>query len=218
MKKYIIHYSVLKDRRDYINSLELSDKLWIEPYDKESLSGCDIKYVNDRKLWDYKCSSLYKCNPSYRELNLGDISCFEKHILSWCIIFNGRDEYGLILEDDCIFCERFEHRLSELMNSRPKCDLLFIGGLYPHEMVSKTIGVRGNYHKKSHPATNTSCAYIISKRAAEMLFNAVSNGYTMPSDLEMNYWLFRLGLEVYHYIPYLIKEGSGTGHYRSSLR
>jgi GR25 family glycosyltransferase involved in LPS biosynthesis len=221
MKKYIIHYPVLKDRKDYLQKLidfdQLRNVIWISKWPRENgmekLKNLEPKYIPSPEDWSSKCKNYYNNMPPYREMKVGDISCFLNHFNAWEEIAKNGD--GLILEDDAIFCDDFENKLDAVVKSSPKFDVLFIGGLYPHEDVSKTISVNGNFYLKSHPSTNTVCAYILKQNSAIKLVSAVKR-YNLPVDFELNYWFDELNFEIYHHIPYLVKEGSGSGKFKSS--
>lgn len=214
MNKYIIHYPLLTDRKSYLDSMKLSNVEWISNHKKEDFTNVlPTKYIPFQGLWKLKLLNHYDENPEFRLLKPGDMACAENHIEAWRKISDNK--MGLILEDDAIFCNNFEDILSEVITIAPTFDVLFIGGAFHHEKVAKTIKIDGHFYKKTHPSTNTICAYILTPKAAHKLYKISNAGYTLPIDFEMNFWFDVLNFNVYHFIPYLVREGTSAGYYKS---
>lgn len=217
MKKYIIHYPVLVERKRYIDSLiaagDLQDVEYISTWNRESLNPETYpKYIPDENKWIKKCKNYYNETPQFRKLKLGDIACTLNHVEAWKKIAEHGD--ALILEDDAIFCKNFEQNFNQTISYSVNFDVLFIGGGFYHEHVAKTKSRYNNFYCKSHPSTNTICSYVLTKKSAELLLNNFSE-HTLPTDFELNYWFDELNFNVYHHIPYLIKEGTSAGYYKT---
>lgn len=216
MKKYIIHYRKLTERKQYIESRGISDIEWISTWNREDFAECGYanKYIPCPKLWNRKLCDYYSSKANFRLLKPGDMACAENHIEIWKKIAD--TDTSLVLEDDVIFCDNFEQIFYQNILACPNFDVLFIGGAFYHEDVAKTISQTECFYEKSHPSTNTICAYVLTKNAAKKLCKIVKSGYTLPIDFEMNYWFDVLDFKVYHRVPYLIKEGTSAGFYRTS--
>lgn len=225
MKKYIIHYPVLKDRKEYIESAitdgTASDIVFVSDWNRsdgeEALYNNEIKYLPDRETWIKKSKNYYAEMPLFRYMSLGEIACGLSHIHTWKKIADHGD--GLVLEDDVVFCNYFEEVFNDVLLSMPDdLDVLFIGGGFYHEHVAKTISIcNNNFYKKRHPSTNTVCAYMLKQSAAQKLCDIVKD-HTLPIDFEMNYLFDILNFNVYHHIPYIVQVGSNAGIYKSCNR
>lgn len=225
MKKYVIHYEALIDRKKYIQDA-IDKKIvydisfiskWNRSDEKSKLYNNSITYLPDEEIWIKKCKNYYTESPTFKHLSLGEIACGLNHIYIWEKIAENED--SLILEDDVIFCNNFEQMFNLVISNKPNdLDVLFIGGGFYHEHVAKTISIhKMNYYKKSSPSTNTVCAYMLTKNAAQKLCNEVKD-HTLPIDFEMNYLFDKLNFNVYHHVPYIVKVGSNEGIYKSSNR
>jgi GR25 family glycosyltransferase involved in LPS biosynthesis len=214
MKKYIIHYPKLTERKAYIESQNLQDIEWVSKWNREDFAvQSPERYIPCHKQWNRKLLNYYKYKINFRLLLPGDLACSENHIETWQKIAD--TETSLVLEDDVIFYGSFSRILDQTVLDCPNFDVLFIGGGFYHEDVAQTTLQIENFYKKSHPSTNTACAYVLSRMAAQKLCKIVESGYTLPLDFEMNYWFDVLDFNVYHHIPYLIREGSSAGFYKT---
>ncbi len=214
MKKHIIHYPKLTDRKEYIESQKLQDVEWMSKWNREDFAlQPPEKYIPCPKLWHRKLSDYYKTKSDFRLLKPGDLACAENHIETWKTIAD--TDTGLVLEDDVIFCDFFNEIFDQTILDCPNFDVLFVGGGFYHEDVAQTTQQIGSFYQKSHPSTNTVCAYVLSRRAAQKLCKIAESGYTLPIDFEMNYWFDILDFDVYHHIPYLIREGTSAGYYKT---
>ena len=217
MKKYVIHYPLLVERKEYIDSLiakgTLGNVEYISTWNREFISqNQEPKYKPDENKWIKKCKNYYAEIPPFRELKPGDIACTLNHVEAWKKVAEHGD--ALILEDDAIFCKNFNSIFDQIVSTSPDFDVLFVGGAFYHESVAKTKSKFNDYHCKSHPSTNTICAYVLTKKSAKLLVKNFTE-HTLPTDFEMNYWFDELNFNVYHHIPYLIKEGTSAGYYKT---
>lgn len=211
---YIVHYYELTDRRNYLEKA-LPSAHFITRYNFENLTSDQINSYNPCKdTWGIKsCSS--GVFPEFRKLTPGMISCLMGHreVLRF---ISENDENAIILEDDAILNNGVNHEvLSGVVNNAPSHDILFLGGGFPHQIAPEVGVICPPYRKKGHPASNTVCAYAVTNAAAKKIVAGLET-FTMPIDFELNYIMQKEDMEVWHHIPYLIREGSSIGIYKSS--
>ena len=112
---FVCHYTPLQDRKSFFikqsTKYNLLDKLnFLENYDREQLPS---EYLNN-----YDLSKLKLC----------EISLFAKHIDGMKSILEGNYEYGIIMEDDCIFEENFLENLTKYITNLPiNFDIIYTG-------------------------------------------------------------------------------------------
>ena len=85
LKIYVIHYTKLDERREYINNLLSSLNIpfeFINEFDKEVLNEEIINtYYEKNKDKHYKKVSLWGENANdFKELSLSELSCSIKHL------------------------------------------------------------------------------------------------------------------------------------------
>lgn len=215
---YVNHYDILTERKRYLQTV-IKDCVWVTEPSKETITQevIDEWYLNCPKIWEEKCKPLYS-GFKHTRLTKGNIVCNLGHIESWRLFLKSNEQYGIFLEDDVIInCSDFKKNVEQILTDAPKkLDVLFIGGGFSHSSVAKTIDiVKNNFHLKQHPSTNCACSYILTTDSAKKLLDHFKP-FTLPIDFELNYWFYKLNFNVYHYIPYLIQEGSKTGKYNSA--
>lgn len=218
IKTYIMHYYKLEERRRYLLNICRNIK-WCSYTSRETISEEQIKkfYKPNNAEWQKRTENLYKDKVPFREMQKGDLSCSINHIMAWKdFVDNDKNYFGLFLEDDAILCDNFYELLKEVLNKTPEdIDMLFIGGGFPHT-IAKTIKTVGQFHLKDHPATNCLCSYVMTKKTAKIMYEEIiSNKIVTPIDFDLNYFLFKNNMKVYHHVPYLCKEGSSIGIYKS---
>lgn len=229
MKTYIIHYTKLEDRKKNINSFLSNTSLdyeFIEDFDKENITETDLKkyFSKDQKIFHQKITPLWGHVP-YREINLAEISCTIKHVISLEKIANQKEEYGLILEDDAIpFEDNFLEKIEEVIHNSPSdWDFIFLGEGCGIDFINQKINndqskiVNENFVKAKHPATNCAEAYIVKKESAKKVYNSIIP-FNITSDWELAYQFYKLDMNVYWSIPPLFYQGSKSGQYNSELR
>jgi GR25 family glycosyltransferase involved in LPS biosynthesis len=214
---YVIHYDKLVERREYLEKV-LPQAHFITKYGRDSLaqSWFDNCYLEDEARWHRHCMGLYRECPPFSTLTKGMISCGIGHAETWDLVHE-INEPALILEDDAILCNNFDSHFKEAwegIQKLPDWDVVFIGGAFPDD-ICKTLGKKGNLLLKDHPASNTVCAYIIRPEAAANLYQKIYP-FTLPIDFAMNYWMKKLSMKVWHVVPYIIREGTSAGFYKSS--
>jgi GR25 family glycosyltransferase involved in LPS biosynthesis len=214
---FVNHYKILTERKKYLQSV-LKNCKWIEDPSKEDLTEGIKKewYSPSEDFWKKKTERFY--NPNFRNLSDGDIACSLGHIIGWHEFIKENNPYGVFLEDDVVInVENFEEKIESILNESPNdLDVLFIGGGFPHNSVTRTEKIiNENFHLKKHPSTNCACSYILTKKSAQKLVENIKP-FVTPIDFELNYWFSELNFNVYHYIPYFVSEGSKTGQYQSA--
>jgi len=215
---YINHHDVLVDRKKYLETV-IKNCIWVTEPTKENITDQQINewYLNSSEAWNAKCQPLYSGMGHY-PLTKGSIVCNLGHIEGWRQFLESNEAYGVFLEDDAIIeCDNFENKIEEVLTDPPNdLDVLFIGGGFDHNSITKTKTiVKENFYLKHHPATNCACSYILTKESAKKLLDSIKP-FTLSIDFELNYWFYKHNLNVYHYIPYFVKEGSKTGQYTSA--
>lgn len=218
---YVIHYNKLKERKSYLSPL-LKNAVWQEYPDRDIIKQEEIDYwyKKDRDEWFNRCYGLYKVDIPFRELKTGDVCCSLGHITSWRMFLeNDNTEWALFLEDDVILCDDFYSKLHNIMEIKPKCDAMFLGGGFDHTIaptiLEKNIG-GFNFILKDHPATNCLCSYMLHRDIAEQMLRYLSSNKTVaPIDFEVNFLFRMFRATVYHIIPMLCIEGSSQGRYQS---
>lgn len=234
MKTYIIHYTKLEERKEFMDfQLKASgyeDKFgkvqYITEYDKECLDEETISYFYEKnpEAYENKIKGLWDSNEfKYRPLNLPEISCTIKHLEAMRRIANGDEETGMILEDDCVFDSRFVESLANFeipINEYCKADAIFwgegCGNNFQQIKLSSSKKVMENLYKVPHPATNCAEAYSISKKTAKLMVDSC-DPFHLVSDWEFAYQFSKYNMGIYWHYPSLVKQGSKTGMYQSEL-
>lgn len=215
---YVNHYDILTERKKYLQTV-IDDCIWVTEPSKETITQevIDVWYLNSSEIWNDRCESLYH-GFKHTQLTKGSIVCNMGHVESWKMFLESEQPYGVFLEDDVVInCSNFRKTIEQILDSAPEdLDVLFLGGGFNHECVAKTKKIiKDNFYLKQHPSTNCACSYILTKSSAKNLFDKFKP-FTLPIDFELNYWFYKLNFNVYHYIPYIIQEGSKVGKYTSS--
>ena len=132
-KCYVVHYTKLKERKEFLDpqlqSLGLEAR-YITSFDKEDLShfAVDAFYEKNREAHDAKIEKLWDSSVhTYRELHEAEISCTLKHFEALHQIAQSEDDYGLILEDDVVFSGEFSNSFDKFLSETPlDWDAIFI--------------------------------------------------------------------------------------------
>ena len=214
-KTYIMHYKPATERYDSIISqvkyANIENYELITDYDKEDLNDEIIKqYYNPDKEYQAGASSFSTRGEGpidYRELKAPEISLCVKYMKTFEKILNEQEEYFLFLEDDCVFNKIAP--IETIIESAPKdFDAIFIGGAFDVNIV-KIIDIFSGFVLAGHPATNTTSSFILTKTAiSKMLEYCVP--FCLHIDWQLNYAFSKADLKVYHTIPYICKQVSGT--------
>lgn len=144
---------------------------------------------------------------------------------------NQKYDYGLILEDDVLFCENFMNVFNNYTSQLPDSyDMLFLGDgcnfHIPYEILEPDKNV---YRKCLEPtdwggngATRYTDSYLVSKKCANKLYNFLNNYNVMGHkiDLPVDWWLnvaSRINdLDVYWAEPTIVTQGTQSGLFFTS--
>ena len=216
LKVYIIHYTPLTDRKQFVNQQMIKHSLhheYIECYDREKLTEHDI--------------SMFDLS----QLRLSECSLIRKHIDAYCRISSSPFIYNLILEDDAILSDEFRIRIDTGLLQLPRdYDILFIGDGCGMHIPDYAIHPNKTIYKKGREPTEwggdgaTRCteSYLVSKECAKKLIRYVMNLNKMDIKKPIDWWLNKvirdLKLEVYWMEPTIVTQGSNNGKFKSVLR
>ena len=222
-KTYVMHYTPLKDRREFIDrqllNQGISDAEFITEFDKEDLTEQDLSaYNKDKDLHKELCEISRKPHGligespySYEELSPSSISLNLKHLEAFRRFLDQELRYGLFLEDDCRFIEHKDIQ-DVIQNAPPNWDVLFIGGAFDHRVInvasiySASPSTQHDYVLARHPATNTTSSIIYNQSSVRRFLPYVES-FCLPIDWQLNYAFHKLNLNVYHTYPYLCTQG-----------
>jgi GR25 family glycosyltransferase involved in LPS biosynthesis len=229
MNTYLVHYTKLKDRKEFVD-FQFS-KFGIEAeviteYDKDDLTPEIINSFYDKNPSKYesKIKPLWDAEEfKYRELNMPEISCTIKHFEAIRRASEAPNDYSLILEDDIVLVEDFSTKFESCLDATPPdWDAIFIGtgcGQWFQEIKLKGLpSVEGNPNcfLMDHPATNCAEGYLLKKETAKKIYNG-ARPFHLISDWELAYQLYSSSAKVYWWHPSLIEQGSKNGMFKSTL-
>ena len=228
LKIYVIHYTKLDERREYINNLLSSLNIpfeFINEFDKEVLNEEIINtYYEKNKDKHYKKVSLWGENANdFKELSLSELSCSIKHLEALRKIGIDRFKYSLILEDDVIPTnEYFIDRIYNLIEKTSDWDVMFIGEGIGAKFKNKKIGYRRflplkKIFKMKHPATNCLEAYIIKKESINKI-NQDLIPINLVIDWELAFQFYKKQMKIYWSKENIFIQGSKNNIYNSELR
>jgi len=224
VKTYILHCKKFKERKLFIENQIIklfSNYEFYEDYDANDLTEdiikkyydpCPEKQLFKFKLWFEENKGI----ATARLLNPAEISLTIKHYEVLKKIANSSDPYAIILEDDVIFDLNFLELFKKYLKETPKdFDVIFMGSganLKPINTVPNKI-----WYLKTHPASKCADSYLITKKAANEIVQTYTP-FNICSDYELAYQMHQYNHIVYWWEPSLVKQGSETGLFKSSLR
>lgn len=216
---YVIHNYSLKERRHFLEALlaRYPSVHFVEiENDAPEFINQTYQGVNEAR-WSER-AVLWKQKITPRKLNQGEIACTASHFYAYQhFLSKSNKEWILVLEDDAIFKENFGVKIQRQLRNIPDIvGAVFIGGGFPQQKISLTLGTWKNFLIKHHPATNTTIGYMLRRSTVEKVMRDFST-FDMPIDYELAYLLMRTNTLVFHQNPYSIKEGSKL-IYSSSIR
>jgi len=208
---YVIHNHKLKERRDFLTtSLSQYPNVCFVEIEKNAPTFMDQTYLglNERR-WVDKACHLWSTELAPRVLSPGEIACTASHFYAFeQFLKNSDKEWIMVLEDDAIFKRNFGIKIQAQLGRLPKqVGAVFIGGGFPHELMSMTLGSWHDFLIKHHPATNTTVAYLLRRSTVEKIMQSFST-FDMPIDYELAYLLMITNTIVFHQKTYSVKEGS----------
>lgn len=226
-KIYIIHYTKLKDRYNelypFLEKCKISYE-FISEYDQEQLTDDIIKkyYLADENIFNNKIENLWDKNiHKFRVLNKPEISCTIKHLVAIKKLSEECPNFGLILEDDAIFYEKFNQNYKECFDQTPEdWDAIFLGegcGInFQNQKILNSKKITDKCYLVPNPATNCAEAYLLKPKAAKQIYKSAIP-FQLVSDWEIGYQLHKLNLKTYWWYPSLVTQGSRNGKYSSTL-
>lgn len=219
LKIWIVHYTPLKERKEFLEKELQERKLnyeFIELYDKECLPDF---YLNKFNL------------DSHHFKNLGTVSLFIKYMHTLSLVKDSEFEYNLVFEDDVIVAKNFTSDLKKIIQQLPNnFDMVFLGNGCNLHIPDHLIKQDKLVYKKSRKCTTwggmgaTRCmdSVLISKKCcinALDLFNTHGNNnnkLSIPLDWWFNEIIRIKKFDVYWAEPTIVKQGSETGKYAHS--
>ena len=225
-KIYVVHYTKLVERlTKLIPTLNASgvDYEIITKWDKEDITSDNIVSLFDsnKENFEKKISALWDGNVhKYRHLNMPEISCTLKHFEAIRKVAEECPNFGLIVEDDVIFDQNFAvNFIQKLQDTPDDWDAVFMGigcGLsFVTSKLKQEDHVKGGVFRASHPATNCAEAYMLKPSMAKKIYDGLP--FSLVSDWEIAYQLYKNNANVYWWFPALATQGSKNGMFKSEL-
>lgn len=219
---YVVHYTKLVERRINIEKQfnEISNKItFIEDYDADVLTTELINewYQPSEEDWNIRNKTLWGRKglptPSFRRINIAEISCTIKHIKAIELIAKNGD--GFIIEDDVLlkdnFVKNFNRAIDELPND---WDVIMVGAGCNMHVPSTSDKI---FYRVDDPATRCLDSYLVRQSAAKKIMSSIKPFQTI-SDWELAWQLYANKLITYWLEPSLCVQGSETGVYKTTLR
>lgn len=203
---YISHYEKLTDRKVYFDKVISTNTIFKgaqvvasnDEIDKQVL--LNNSYVDDRTVW--------------HGLKNSEICIAEQMFKIYRLIAKSNNDLCLILEDDFVLTENFNHYLNEFLNNLPNdFDCIFMSSCC--DLKPKHNNVVNKYFYEEETSRCTT-AYLIKKETCEKILS-ISN-YTAPIDWHLNFIKEKLGLKFYWTDPIIVLQGSEKDIYKSNLR
>lgn len=223
-KVYVLHYTKLKERRERLEK-ELSKynikAIWITEFDQEDLTDDMISnaYDKNKESYDSKIHPVYgNRSTPHRLLNMAEISCTFKHREAIKLIAQECNDYGLILEDDVLFCNDFDKYFNMFIENTPEdWDAIFMGSCANLHVPANLLTHGKTAYRIADPASRGGDSYLLKKTLAEKI-TASMNTFVTISDWELSYQLWLHQSKTYWWEPSLVAQGSEYGLYKSTLR
>lgn len=203
---YISHYEKLTDRKVYFDKVISTNLLFKgaqvvasnDEIDKQVL--LNNSYVDDRTVW--------------HGLKNSEICIAEQMFKIYRLVAKSNNNLCLILEDDFVLTENFNHYLNEFLNNLPNdFDCIFMSSCC--DLKPKHNNVVNKYFYEEETSRCTT-AYLIKKETCEKILSIAN--YTAPIDWHLNFIKEKLGLKYYWTDPIIVLQGSEKDIYKSNLR
>ncbi len=221
LQTYIVHCKSLVPRKTFMKSQLTREGFtnvdFYEDYDGDELTESIIKkYYDDSFEKQYNKYKMWFPREVPRLLKKSDISVTIKYIEIYKKIAERKENWALILEDDSIIQTGFKESYHSLIHQTPEdWDMIFLGSgcNLKSENMTADIGV----YPKSHPATRCVSATLVKKQTCIDLLETIVP-FHLCIDWELNYQLYLHNHKVFWWEPPLIKQGSETGLFSTSMR
>lgn len=203
---YISHYEKLADRKVYFDKVISTNTIFKgaqvvasnDEIDKQVL--LNNSYIDDRTIW--------------HGLKNSEICIAEQMFKIYRLIAKSNNDLCLILEDDFVLTENFNHYLNEFLNNLPNdFDCIFMSSCC--DLKPKHNNVVNKYFYEEETSRCTT-AYLIKKETCEKILSIAN--YTAPIDWHLNFIKEKLGLKFYWTDPIIVLQGSEKDIYKSNLR
>lgn len=203
---YISHYEKLTDRKVYFDKIISTNPTFKgaqivvsnDEIDKQAL--LNSSYVDDRTIW--------------HGLKNSEICIAEQMFRIYKLITKSNHSLCLILEDDFVLTENFNHYLNEFLNNLPNdFDCIFMSSCC--DLKPKHNNVVNKYFYEEETSRCTT-AYLIKKETCKKILSIAN--YTAPIDWHLNFIREKLGLKFYWTDPIIVLQGSEKDIYKSNLR
>ena len=212
---YICHYTKYTERKKYIQGQ--LDKLKLDPNNIhfiEEYDAGDYDPIIDQKIFldldtgnnkniAVKKASWYARKTQPRKLRDSEKSLALKHINALNKIKKSNNDYGLVIEDDCYFCNNFLKKLELVVKNLPNNWSVYVANstinMLNRKGLNRIIADNNYVVRRKHPSTAGTVSYLIKKNCAERVVDDIKkNKISWPIDWEYN-WLFKkLGFHNYY--------------------
>ena len=182
-KKYVIN---LKKRPDRLYLF--LKKLNIQYNDINIVNGFDGSDPNNENIEEQYFFNNYFTN----NLSAGEKGCFLSHIRVFKDIIKNNIDFGIIYEDDCIFCDDYDIKIQNILKEMPtNTNILYFGGRFTPNFYmadSTCTKISNNIVEHNKIPWNqrnriyhdrTAHGYIVSKAVAEKVVFYFDNKYLL---------------------------------------
>jgi GR25 family glycosyltransferase involved in LPS biosynthesis len=222
---YVVHCKSLTERREYLEpklkELGINNSQWITDYDAAELSPeiIDNFYIHDNVEALKKIKGLWPVNDHCsRRLTDKEISLTIKVYVAFKRIAESNEQFGIMLEDDCLFCEDFPNVFEKLLKETPDdWDIIHFGDGYGMKPVNVKKRTSQNIYLMNHPASRCAEGILVKKDAA-LKITSTYVPFNLMDDWELAYQYYKHNLNVYWWEPAPVTQGSHSGVFKSSLR
>lgn len=203
---YISHYEKLTDRKVYFDKIISTNPIFkgaqivASNDDIDKIALLNSSYVDDKTVW--------------HGLKNSEICIAEQMFRIYRLVAKSNNQLCLILEDDFVLTENFNHYLNEFLNNLPNdFDCIFMSSCC--DLKPKHNNVVNKYFYEEETSRCTT-AYLIKKETCEKILSIAN--YTAPIDWHLNFIKEKLGLKYYWTDPIIVLQGSEKDIYKSNLR
>lgn len=227
---YITHYDKAFERKKYLDENLPKMKF---PSVTFSSNFCNRETIYKGITQDIVdiTRGVYLLKQKYTDNNIkgdvlrpdkpGYLGNFLNHISVWKRIAEGKEDYGLIMEDDTVLLDNAYEILKKQIDNIPED--LDIGFLHSgcNYTVTNYYGITPEpgtiWVKTPKRLTRSMCTYLLTKNAAQRLLKVVFP-ITCIVDHEMNFLQSVLNFNVYWTVEHALGEGSFLGENKSLVK
>ena len=208
ISKFVINLKKRPDRlKLFSDSFPLTDFQIVYGF-----NGKDHKDESEKEIQIYN---------TFKIIRPGERGCFISHLRIYKKIIDENIDYAIILEDDAIFCDKFNEKLEIFFNELPKdFNIAYIGGSFNKDFIMNSkncISLSPNVDQHPNFDENiskmwvnvehdrTTHAYIISNKGANILINEYK--INPEINIAIDHWLlhvfFKNKIKIYNSRPLL---------------